>query len=219
MKNIAHAVRLAALAASLAASAGAFAAQPGYYAGVHGGVNNLEDWSANVTLGPGVNLPGNLALDNGTHFGLIVGRQTENARFELELQGGKFDITSIQLGLLQQNVAASGRYEAFTLNAYRTHAFAERVTGYAGLGIGWGRASLPAMGFTAGCNCFAPASKGGLAYLGRLGVEYRLGDRHNVFAQYTFLRLPKVNSGGGTPSTEYGRKSVGIAGVGYRYLF
>ena len=217
MKNIAHAVRLAALAASLAGT-GAFAAEPAYYAGVHGGVNNLEDWSADVTLGPGVSLPGSLTLDHGSNFGLIIGRQTENARFELELQGGKFDVTGIQLGLLQQNVSAGGRYDALTFNAYRTHPFAERLTGYAGLGIGWGRASLPQLGFTAGCNCFASASESGFAYLGRLGLEYRLGDRHNLFAQYTWLRLPKINSGG-TPGTEYARKGVGIASVGYRYTF
>jgi opacity protein-like surface antigen len=219
MTPIAHAVRLATLAASVAAVAlPAAAAEPAYYLGVHGGVNNLDSWSASVTLGPGVSVPGSLSLDSGTHLGLIVGRQTENARFELELQSGRFDVTGIQLGPVQQNVDASGRYQAFTFNAYRTMALAERWTGYAGLGIGWGSAKLPQLGFTSGCDCFASASETGFAYLGRLGLEYRLGDHHNVSAQYTWLRLPKSN-GGTTPSTEYARKGVGIAGVGYRYAF
>jgi len=218
MNNIAHAVRLAALAASLAGTASAVAAEPGYYAGVHGGMNDLEQWPATVTLGPGVSLPGSLKLDKGLTLGLIVGRQTEKARFEVELQGGRFDVTAIQLGVLQQNVSASGRYQAATFNAYRTHEFAQRLTGYAGLGIGWGRASLPQLGFAGGCNCFGSASETGLAYLGRLGLEYRLGDRHDVFAQYTWLRLPKLDSGG-APSTAYARKTVGIASFGYRHGF
>lgn len=219
MKSIPQAIRLSALAATLAcAGAGAAAAQPGYYIGLHGGMNNLDSWPATVTLGPGVSLPGSLSLDNGTHFGVIAGRQTENARFEIEAQAGNFDITAIQLGLVQQGVSASGRYKAFTFNAYRTQALSERFTGYAGLGIGWGSASLPQLGFTSGCNCFAAASQTGLAYLGRVGLEYRFGDHHHAFAQYTLLRLPRSDSGG-VPGTEYARKGVGIAGVGYRFTF
>ncbi|MDP3759092.1 MAG: outer membrane beta-barrel protein [Ramlibacter sp.] len=219
MKPVPHAFLLSALAAALTcATAGAAAAQPGYYIGLHGGTNNLDSWPATVTLGPGVSLPGSLSLDSGTHFGLMAGRQTENARFEIEAQSGKFDITGIQLGLLQQNVSAGGRYKAFTFNAYRTQALSERLTGYAGLGIGWGSASLPQLGFASGCNCFPAASETGLAYLGRVGLEYRFGDQHHAFAQYTQLRLPRMDSGG-TPAAQYARKGVGIAGVGYRFTF
>lgn len=196
---------------------GAHAAGP-YYLGVHGGVNDLKDWSADVTLGPGVSLPGTLTLDRGRHFGLMFGRQTENVRFELEAQSGRFDVSAIQLGPVSQAVASGGRYEALTFNAYRTFAFSGALGGYAGLGLGWGRASLPQLGFTSGCNCFAGASGSGTVLQGRLGAEYSFGEHHKAFLQYTWLRLPRSNSGG-TPGTDYGRKSVGIAGIGYRYAF
>lgn len=210
----------AALSAVLAAgvACAAQAADPAYYVGIQGGTNNLKHLPATVSLGPGVSLPGHLVLDGDTQFGVVAGRQTENARFELEYQTGDFDITAIRLGPISQNVSNSGRYRALTLNAYRTQPIRGNWTGYAGLGIGWGKASLPQMGFTGGCNCFAAASESGLAYQGRAGLEYALDRRHNAFVQYTLLRLPKQASGG-TPGTSYERRSVGIIGVGYRFGF
>lgn len=221
MNNIASRIRRPArhvLAASVLLASGAWAAEPAMYVGLHAGANQLSDWSATVGLGGGVSLPGKLSLDSGGHVGIFAGRQTENARFELEYQAGRFDITAIQLGALRQNVSTSGRYQALTFNAYRTHPFSSSVTGYAALGIGWGSARLPQMGFTGGCNCFAGASKSGLAYLGRLGLEWKLAEPHQLFAQYTLLSLPKP-AAAGTPSISYSRKRVDVLSVGYRYVF
>jgi opacity protein-like surface antigen len=205
------------LALSLA-GASALAAQPGYYGGIQGGVNDVKDWGANVSLGAGVSLPGTVGANDGKHLGLFLGRQTENARFEIEYQWGDFDITSIKLGPLTQAMATGGDYKALTFNAYRTHDFDEKWTGYLGLGIGWGRVTLPRMGFTGGCNCFPEASKSGFAYQGRVGMEYHFDERNNAFLQYTSLRLPKPSSSS-TPGVDYARKSVGVIAVGYRRQF
>lgn len=213
--RIARGATLMALAAITNA---AYAADPVNYVGVHGGVNNLKNWSANVDLGGGVNLPGDVSLGSGLHVGVALGRQTENARYELEFQRGKFDVTAIQLGGVREAVSGSGSYQAFTLNAYRTEAFNPDWTGYAGVGIGWGKASLPQLGFSGGCNCFAAASENGLVYQGRLGMEYKLQERNHAFVQYTLLSLPK-NSSGGSPGTTYDRKNIGIVSVGYRHVF
>lgn len=214
-------VRLAAgsaLAAFAFSAAPVGAAEPGTYIGFQGGVNGLNNWGATVSLGRGINVPGNLSLDSGGHLGIFAGRQTQNARYEVEYQAGNFDITDIRLGPVRQAVSSSGRYKALTFNAYRTHELTESVAVFAGLGIGWGSASLPQLGFTGGCNCFAAASESGFSYLGRIGLEYRLQERHHAFVQFTSLHLPKLSSGA-SPGASYARKSVGIGAVGYRFLF
>ena len=200
------------------AAVGVQAGQPGYYAGVHGGRNDVKDWNASVSLGAIVTLPGTVGAERAAHWGVFGGRQTENARFEVEYQWGNFDITSIQLGALQQAVAKEGDYRALMLNAYRTYDFNERFTGYAGLGIGWGEVKLPQMGFSGGCNCFPAADKSGFAYQGRIGAEWHITPRHNAFLQYTSIRLPRPASGG-TPGVTYSRKSVGTISIGYRHQF
>lgn len=207
----------AALLAALGPTAG-HAAEPASYAGIYGGANNLKRWPATVGLGPGVSLPGELSLDGGGHVGVMIGRQTDNARFELEFQAGKFDVTAIQVGGVRQQVSSGGDYKALTFNAYRTQPFTAALTGYAGLGVGWGSASLPQLGFTGGCSCFPAASGSGLAYQARAGLEYKLSERHHTFAQYTLLSLPKVSSGG-SPGVSYSRKRVNVLAVGYRYAF
>lgn len=189
-----------------------------YYLALHGGYNNLDSWPATVSLGPGVSTGGNLKLDYGPHFGIATGRQTENARFELEYQQGSFDVAGIQLGPVSESASGKGHYKALTANAYRTHAFDEQWSGYAGLGIGFGSVYLPAASFSSGCHCFAAASKDGLVLLGRLGVEYRFNSRHNAALQYTWLRVPGPQSGG-SPSVSYPRETIGIIGLGYRYVY
>jgi len=201
-----------------AAATMAMAAQPGNYAGIHGGRNDVGDWSANVSLGAGLSLPGSVGAERGAHWGVFGGRQTENARFELEYQRGDFDIRSISAGPLRQAVRTDGDYQALTANAYRTYDFNERFGAYAGLGIGWGKVKMPRMGFTGGCNCFPEASKSGFAYQARVGGEWHIAPTHNAFVQYTWLRLPRPSSGG-APGVEYSRKSVGAWTVGYRHEF
>jgi len=215
-------LRRAALGASTvglwAAATVAAAAQPGYYAGLHGGRNDVDEWNGNVSLGAAVTLSGTVSAERGAHWGVFGGRQTENARFEVEYQRGDFDITAIRLGPLSQAMAADGKYQALTVNAYRTHDFNERFGAYVGLGIGWGKIELPGMAFTGGCNCFREASKSGFAYQARVGAEWHIAPSHNAFVQYTWLRLPRPTSGG-SPGVEYGRKSVGAITVGYRHEF
>jgi opacity protein-like surface antigen len=214
--------RLAALAAVAACGAALAqtAQQPAYYGGVHGGVNNLNQWDGSVDFGAGVRIPGQVSLDRGAHFGVFGGRQDEHARWEAELQGGRFDVNAIQLGTQRQSQDASGHYEALTLNAYRVEPIgqARRLDIYGALGIGWGRVSLPQMGFASGCNCFASASKSGLTWLARAGLEYNFDAQNKAFVQYTFLGLPRPGSGA-SPGVEYQRKTIGAATVGYRRVF
>lgn len=190
----------------------------GYYLNLHAGYNNLDNWPATVDLGGGVNVDGKLKLDSGPHFGVAVGRQTENARFELEYQQGSFDLAGIQLGPVSQDASGTGHYKALTANAYRTYAFDANWLAFAGLGLGFGRVELPAAGFSSGCNCFAAASKDGLVLLGRIGLEYRFNAQHNAAVQYTWLRMPGPQSGG-SPSVSYPRENIGVLGLGYRYLY
>lgn len=208
---------MAAMAGAAHADHGAPAAN---YLGVQGGVNNLRgDWNADVSLGPGLSLPGSVSTKRGSHLGVFGGRQTEHARFELEYQRGEFDITGLQLGPATQIVSAGGDYQAFTVNGYRTQPFGDRITGYAGLGIGWGRVSLPGMAFTTPpCNCFPAASKSGFTWLARAGAELHVGSSGRAFVQYTHLELPRATSGG-SPGVEYSRKRVGAVAAGYRHLF
>jgi len=210
--------RSAALAAALlAAPLFALAAQPGMYVGGHVGANNLGDWPASVDFGSGVGVDGSLSIGSGYHLGILAGRQTENARFELEYQYGRFDVEQLELGGLTQPASARGHYDALTFNAYRTFALATRWTGFAGLGIGWGKASLPGAGFGP-CNCFPAASKTGLAYQARFGAEYEVATGHLLFGQFSWLSLPGSSSGG-TPSVTYPRHGVSSIGVGYRKTF
>src|SRR3569832_1994525 len=121
MKSTQGMWRHAALAAAcLATAAHAADGTPSNYAGVQGGVNNLGGtWNANVSLGPGVTLPGVANTKRGTHFGVFGGRQTERARFELEWQHGSFDVTGLSRGPVSQSISSSGHYDAVTANAYR----------------------------------------------------------------------------------------------------
>ncbi|HUR87533.1 MAG TPA: outer membrane beta-barrel protein [Ramlibacter sp.] len=195
--------------------------QPAYYLGLQGGQNNLRGaWDATVSLGPSVSLPGIATTKRGTHFGVLGGRQTEHARFEVEYQHGGFDITGLQLGPVSQAISAGGHYDALTANAYRVEpVWDKRVNIYAALGVGWGRVSMPQMGFTAPpCNCFVGSSKSGVTWLARAGAEYNLGEQDKLFLQYTYLALPRPGSGG-TPGTEYSRKNVGAISLGYRHNF
>jgi opacity protein-like surface antigen len=210
-------LRAASIAALLAAPLAALAAQPGLYVGGHVGANNLSDWPASVDFGAGVSAPGSLSLDSGAHFGILGGRQTENARFEVEYQRGRFELNGLELGGLTQAASGSGHYDALTFNAYRTFALADRWAAFAGLGIGWGKAVLPGASFGP-CNCFPASSKSGFAYQARVGAEYELAPSHLIFAQASWLRLPSLSSGG-SPGVSYARHSVTSLGIGYRKTF
>jgi opacity protein-like surface antigen len=188
-----------------------------YYAGVHIGVNDVDDWSADVNFG-GPTTPGNLQLDRGLHFGLMAGRRTENARFEVEYQHGRAGVDRVSLGGFTQPAGGRATYDALTINAYRTFAVARNVTAYVGGGLGWGRVKLPQLATVAGCNCFRGASDDGFVYQLRLGAEYEIMANQFVLAQYTLLHLPSLATGG-APSVDYTSKNVNIFTVGYRAGF
>lgn len=208
---------LSTTAALLACAAGPAGAQPGYYFGAHLGVNDASDWPAQVNFGAGVSTGGSADLKQGAQVGLALGRETENARFEVEYQHGRFKVERLHLGTQSQAADGSGHYDTLMLNAYRLVEFAPKWKGFAGAGIGWGRSALP-QGSIGACNCFAEASDSGLAYQLRVGAEYALAPDQQVFAQINWLRLPRA-SGGGTPGVTYGRNSVGALSVGYRKSF
>lgn len=195
--------------------------EPRYYIGLHGGANQIKEWPAKVRLGAPVVLDGAVFTKVGYAGGIQIGRQTENARFELEYQQGGFKLKGIELGPVTESVSSEqGRYRALTLNAYRTGAFSERWGGYVGLGIGFGRAQLPAAGFSSGCDCFPKVSGNGLVLLARLGTEYKFdwAGNHRAFLQYTWLSM-RGPSTSGAPGIEYDRKVFGTLTLGYRYVF
>lgn len=208
---------LPAAADPLPADAAAPAAVPVYYATAQLGQNNLRRWPAHVDFG-GVAVDGELGLDRDLHGGVAVGRQTEHARFELEYQYGRFDIGQMTLGPVTEPGSGAGHYRALTANAYRTAAWTAALGGYVGVGVGWGGATLPALRMSNGCDCFAGAHHDGWLVQARVGLDYRLAPAHDLFAQYTWLRMPGGDGGAG-PTVSYERRHIGAWSVGYRYHF
>lgn len=219
--NIAARIFLAGLASLSGSALHAEESDSVYYAGFHLGRNDLDNWPAKVDFGAGIVVDGGMDLDSGKHVGLLLGKQSERARFELEYQQGRFELANLRLGPLSEPMGGSGHYEALTLNAYRRIPLHGDLSGFVGAGIGWGAISLPQAGFFGGCHCFPHASKSDWVYQGRLGLEYLIGAGNFAFAQYTWLKLPgaaeEVSSDG--PGVVYPRRSVGIFSIGYRSLF
>ncbi len=196
-------------------------AEPRYYIGLHGGANQIREWPAKVRLGAPVVLDGAAQMKIGYAAGIQLGRQTENGRIELEYQQGGFKLKGLELGPVSESVTGGkGGYRALTLNGYRSGAFSERSYGYLGLGIGFGRAELPAGEFSSGCSCFPKVAGNGLVLLARLGTEYRFDyqGNHRAFLQYTWLSM-RGPSTSGAPGIEYDRKVFGTLTLGYRYVF
>lgn len=206
------------LAAGMLAAAHAGAAEPVRYWGVHAGANTLKNWDAQVDFGFGTPVAGRADLGRGVHGGLMVGRQSEHARYELEYEAGRIKVERLTLDPLAAAVDAKGRYQALFANAYRTERLAGALDGFLGAGIGWGRVSLPLLGLGPTCNCFGPASKSGFAWQLRAGLDYRLGPEHGIALQYTWLSLPKPESDG-PPAIQYARKRFGAVTLGYTRQF
>lgn len=206
----------AAAAALLAAQASA--ADPVRYWGAHAGMNTLKDWNAQVDFGFGTPLTGRADLDRGVHGGLMVGRQSEHARYELEYETGRIKVERLTLDPLSESVNGKGRYHALFANAYRTDRLTESVDSFVGGGIGWGRVKLPQLGLGQNCNCFGPASKSGFAWQLRAGLAYRLSEVSNVSLQYTWLSLPRPESEG-PPGIRYDRERFGAVTLGYSRQF
>ena len=191
--------------------------QPRNYAGVHAGINDLEDWKGKVALGKNIELDGSLSLDSNWTAGLVLGREYENSRYEVEYQQGSYSISAISLGTQHSTTDSSGKYQALTANAYRVQHFAHRVDGYLGLGIGMGRASLPALGFQNACQCFASADESGFVWQWRIGLEYALSENNRLSLQWSGLRnVPGPVSGGGFPAVTYEDKNLSTLSLQWR---
>ncbi len=194
---------------------------PRYYLGLHGGMNQLTEWPAKVRLGAPVVIDGKAELKSGYAAGVVIGRQREHTRIELEYQQGGLKLKGLELGAVAEPVAGDkGRYRALTLNGLLTGKFTERWHAYGGVGVGFGRVDLPAGEFSSGCNCFPKVSGNGLVVLAKLGTEYQF-DRdgnHRAYLQYTWLSM-RGPSSSGSPGIEYDRKLFGAVTLGYRYVF
>ena len=173
-----------------------------------------------VDFGALVKSSGSVTVDSSWHVGVVLGRQTENARFEAEYQEGNLDIMGLALGaVVRTGPDASGRYRALMANAYRTFTLSPAVEAYAGLGIGMGSVMLPALAPVGACNCFRQASKTDFAFQARVGAEYLTATGDRLFLQYTWLRLPAADSGSVVPSVSYPHTSVGTVSGGFRKKF
>jgi opacity protein-like surface antigen len=206
----------AAAAALLAAQAGA--ADAVHYWGLHAGVNTLKDLDAQVDFGFGMPLNGRADLERGVHGGLMVGRQSEHARYELEYETGRIKLERLTLDPLSEAVNGKGRYHALFANAYRTDRLSEKVDSFVGGGIGWGRVKLPLLGLGPTCKCFGPAAKSGFAWQLRAGLDYRVSEQSNVSLQYSWLGLPRPEAEG-PPAIRYDRKRFGAVTLGYARTF
>ncbi|XLZ68675.1 hypothetical protein ABT364_19295 [Massilia sp. SR12] len=197
---------------------GAAAAEPpAWYMAGHIGANTLDDWPAKVDFG-GVEVSGKLGLKRGSHAGLMVGRETAHSRLELEFGHGRIKIDSIELSGVAEPAGQRGHYDVVLANAYRHDALTESLSAFAGIGAGWGRATLPTLRFNSGCECLGPASRSGLAYQGRLGLAYKMSPRNTFSIQYSHLSLVGPRRSG-APAVEYGRRSFGALSAAYARYF
>jgi opacity protein-like surface antigen len=192
--------------------------EPVNYWGIHGGVNTLDELRARVDFGAGTPVEGWADLDHGLHGGLMMGRQTTHARYELEYEYGRFKVGHLTLGPVSQAANAHGDYQALFASAYRTEELADRIDAFAGAGIGWGRMKLPRLGLGETCDCFGPAAKSGFAWQLRAGLDYRISDKAAVALQYTWINLPRL-AAGGPPSIDYERERFGAVTLGYTRQF
>jgi opacity protein-like surface antigen len=207
---------MTAAATLLYTQAGAAAAAP--YWGVHAGVNTAKSWNAQVDYGSGRPVTAHLDLDRGPHGGLMVGRQSDHARYELEYEAGRIKTKRLTIGPRSAAVGAHGRYQALLANAYRVEQLGESVDGFVGAGIGWGRASMPRVGLGDGCSCFGPASKSGFVWQLRAGLGYRVSAASSVSLQYTWLALPRPEADK-VPRVRYDAKRIGAITLGYSHQF
>lgn len=211
-------IRAAMLAAGLLAL-GAAHAEPVRYWGVHLGSNAPGTWDSHVDFGAGVAFAGQAELKHGMHGGLQVGRATEHARYELEYEHGALRFERLTLGPVSEGVSGRGHYDAVFANAYRTDRLTDAIGTFAGGGIGWGRVKLPSLGLgSTDCPCFGPASKSGLAWQLRAGVEYRVDPRSAIALQYTWLGLPAPEARSAL-SIDYDRHRFGAWSLGYSRHF
>ncbi|MCC2956719.1 porin family protein [Massilia sp. IC2-477] len=188
------------------------------YWGAHAGVNTPTSWNAQVDYGAGSLATARLDLDRGAHAGLVLGRQSGHARYELEYEAGRMKTKRLTIGPRSAALGARGRYQALFANVYRVEQLNESIDAFVGAGIGWGRATMPRVGLGDGCSCFGPASKSGFAWQLRAGLGYRVSAQSSVSLQTTWLALPRPEAEG-PPAVRYARKRFGALTLGYSRQF
>ena len=188
-----------------------------HYWSVQAGVNTLSRWPARVSHG-GPAMDAELRMKNGAQFGLAVGRQRQQARYELEYQRGRIRINEATIGPVTDAVDASGHYDVLTANALHHAPINPSWSVYAGLGVGVARVNLPKISLDNGCQCLGAASKTGFAWQARGGTEWRLDPSSGLFAQLGWLSVPGPSAS--APSVvSYPRKGFGVVGLGFRKHF
>lgn len=194
---------------------------PFTYLGLQAGVHDVDQWPATIAFGNAVNFEGGVTLKEEPAFGLQIGREYENSRYEVEYQRGTYEVGSINLNAMSEKLQGdTGHYEALTLNALRMHDFTERFTGYMGLGIGMGKALLPAQGFSGGCQCFPEARESGFVWQARVGLEYRVGERARLGMHYSRLfNIPGPLWEDSLPAIFYDERDVDVLALSFRWLF
>jgi opacity protein-like surface antigen len=188
-----------------------------YFAG-HLGIHNLDDWDARVSLSDTVGFNGYLQIDSSWQGGILLGREYDNYRYEIELQELNFNVTSVSVnGVSESKSRRDGHLRAVTFNANRMFEIDNNFEAFAGLGIGWGETELPSKGFENGCTCFPEADESGLLWQARLGLDYEYNEHTEFFIQYTRIlnmRGPSVKYT--QPGVIYSEEDVSTISIGVR---
>ncbi len=203
----------------VAASANAEETSP-WYASAHGGINLNNRWPAEIDFG-GTRASGSYETRRGGHYGLIIGRELDRLRVELEFEGGNQRIDRAQVGELSEPQSGTVRYRALLVNAMRDFELSttKPLFAFVGAGIGIGKVSLPGSTLSDGCNCLKEASGTGFAWQLRGGLEYRASHNNRFFIQFTHLAMPSPGPVQGLPVTDYSNRAVQALSVGYRRMF
>ncbi len=188
------------------------------YWAVQGGPNQLRAWPGTINFG-GPSADASLTLKSGATVGAVLGRQIGKARYDIEYQHGRLDISAVRIAALSEQVDATLKYDTLTVNAWRQLRVGERWLAYAGVGAGYGRVNLPAITLTSSsCKCFTKIDKGGAVVQLRLGTEYELSEDGLAYLQIGLARLPGAVAKS-VPSISYPHRQVATLALGYRGFF
>lgn len=204
---------------ALAMSASAAQAQePSNYLRLGVGATSADAARPRVDFGGGFQLDGRLSDGAGYQLGVAAGRAWRWARVEVEYQYGSISQKTPTLGASTSADKGDANFHTGMINAYATAPLSDAVMVFAGAGAGVARFKMPGLRPSSSCTCFSSASRTAMAYQGRAGAEWRLGQADALFAQYNHLRLPKV-TGGSNPRTDYAARTVQAVSIGYLRRF
>lgn len=198
-------------------ASGASAADANYF-GLTVAKPYAKDITPEVNFGSGVMLAGSETVEGEVQVGAMAGRQIGPLRLEAEYQYGRLKFGDPQLASASSAVSDDGDYHTLMANAYAVAPLTERLSLFAGAGVGWAWISIPEVRPGGSCDCFGAAERDDVAYQLRAGAEWAFATDHSVFVQYNWLRLPDARSTG-APITTYPHLKVSSVGVGYRRRF